>query len=122
MVSDALSLFRALPVVPLDRRKNPLSITVKRAVAFTVDEDGHSLSLRSTQPSLALALKENGISLRPGRPRRAGAELPLTAGLIAEVRHASKVTVVLPEGEQRRLHARDDRGDALVEAGIAVTP
>ena len=97
MVSDALSLAR-VSVAPLISADHPLSITVKRAVAFTVREDGHSLSLRSTQPSLALALKENGILLGPGDLVVPELDTPLAAGLTAEVRHAAKVNVSLPEG------------------------
>jgi uncharacterized protein YabE (DUF348 family)/3D (Asp-Asp-Asp) domain-containing protein len=121
MVSDALSLAR-VPVVPLINAENPLSITVKRAVAFTVKEDGHSLSLRSTQPSLALALKENGILLGPGDLVVPELDTPLASGLNAEVRHASKVTISLPEGSSTVFTHERTVGNALVEAGVELSP
>ena len=120
MVSDALSLAR-VPVVPLINAENPLSITVKRAVAFTVKEDGHSLSLRSTQPSLALAFKENGILLGPGDLVMPELDTALVAGLNAEVRHASKITISLPEGSSVVYTHERTVADALDEAGIALS-
>lgn len=121
MVSDALSLAR-VPVVPLISDEDPLAITVKRAVSFTVKEDGHSLSLRSTQPSLALALSENGILLGPGDLVMPDVETPLVAGLNAEVRHASKITISLPEGSNVVYTHERTVADALDEAGIELSP
>jgi uncharacterized protein YabE (DUF348 family) len=99
-----------------------LSITVKRAVAFTVKEDGHSLSLRSTQPGLALALKENGILLGQGDLVVPDLATPLVSGLNAEVRHASKITVSLPEGSSVVYTHKKTVADALDDAGIEVSP
>ena len=121
MVSDALSLAR-VPVPPVINSENPLSITVKRAVAFTVKEDGHSLSLRSTQPSLALALKESGILLGQGDLVVPELDTPLVSGLNAEVRHASKLTVSLPEGTSVLYTHEKTLADALVEAGVDLSP
>jgi uncharacterized protein YabE (DUF348 family)/3D (Asp-Asp-Asp) domain-containing protein len=121
MVSDALSLAR-VPVLPMITAENPLSITVKRAVAFTVKEDGHSLSLRSTQPALALALKENGILLGQGDLVVPDLATPLVSGLNAEVRHASKITISLPEGSSVVYTHEKTVADALDDAGIEVSP
>ncbi len=120
MVASALSLAR-LPSLTLSD-DHPLSITVRRAVPLTVLEDGHSLSLRSTEPTLALALKENAILLGPGDLVRPDPETPLTAGLSAEVDHAAKVTISLPEGATVVYSRAKTVGDALDEAGIGLTP
>ena len=121
MVSRARGLFRALAVDPLPAQ-GPLFITVRRAVPFTVVEDGHSLNLRSSATSLAQALRENGISLRTGDRILPDLNVPLTAGLSVRVDHAEKVNVVLPEGETLVYSLASTVEDALVEAGIAVTP
>ena len=121
MVSDALTLAR-VPLSPIFNAENPLSITVKRAIAFTVREDGHSLSLRSTQPNLGLALKENGILLGPGDLVMPELEAPLLAGLNAEVRHASKITVSLPEETSIIYTHEKTVANALAEAGVDLTP
>jgi len=121
MVSSALSLAR-LSIPPVINTEHPLSITVKRAVDFTVREDGHSLSLRSTQPTLALALKENDIILGPADMVAPELDTPLVAGLTAEVRHAARVNVYLP-GQSGVIYTREKKvGDALLEAGFALSP
>jgi uncharacterized protein YabE (DUF348 family)/3D (Asp-Asp-Asp) domain-containing protein len=121
MVSDALSLAR-VPVAPVITSDHPLAITVKRAVGFTVREDGHSLDLRSTQPSLALALKENGVTVGPADLVAPDLDTPLVAGLTADVRHAAQVNVYLPEGSSVLYTHEKKIGDALLEAGIALAP
>ncbi len=120
MVVDAISLAR-LPALTISA-DHPLSITVKRAAPFTVLEDGHSLSLRSTESTLALALKENDIRLGPGDLVRPDPETPLTAGLSAEVDHAAKVTISLPEGTTVVYSRGKTVGAALDDAGIGLTP
>jgi resuscitation-promoting factor RpfB len=120
MVTDALTLARlSTPVINAD---HPLSITVKRAVAFTVLEDGHSLSLRSTEPTLALALRGNAILLGPADLVVPDPETPLSAGLTAEVDHAAKMNVSLPEGTTVIYSHEKTVESALVEAGIGLTP
>ncbi len=120
MVASALGLMRLPSFVPSDSQ--PLSVTVKRAVPFTVVEDGHSLSLLSTQPTLGEALSENDIVLRPEDLVSPDPDTPLTAGLSAEVDHAAKLTVTLPEGTQVVYSREKTVGAALTAAGIDLTP
>ncbi len=117
MVSDALLLARA-PVVPIISNENPLSIMVKRAVPFTVVEDGHEMNLLSTQPSLALALKENDIQIGPADLVMPDPETPLAAGLNVEVRHAAKINVSDPYGDSVIYSLERTVSGALQDAGI----
>ncbi|MGA2286591.1 MAG: ubiquitin-like domain-containing protein [Dehalococcoidia bacterium] len=119
-VASALSLMR-FPSPALSDQ-HPLSVTVKRAAAFTVLEDGHSLSLRSTQPTLAEALKENDIVLGPADLVSPDPQTPLTAGLSAEVDHASRLTITLPEGTSVVYSHEKTVGAALEASGIGLTP
>ena len=121
MVSDALSLARVAVAPPISA-DHPLAITVKRAVSFTVREDGHSLSLRSTQPSLALALKENGILLGPGDLVVPEADTPLVAGLAVDVRHASQINVLLSDSSSVVYTHEKTVADALLDVGIDLAP
>jgi len=121
MVSRALTLAGVTVPDPITPQQ-ALTITVRRAVPFTVWEDGHSLDLRSAAPSLSLALTENGILLGPGDAVFPDPDTPLSAGLSAEVSHADQVNVLLPEGTTI-LHTRKAIvGDALAEAGIPLSP
>ncbi len=102
--------------------QQPLAITVRRAVPFAVREDGHSLSLLSSQPSLSLALEENGILLRPGDLVFPDLTTPLVAGLSVHLYHADTVNVFLPE-DKVVLHTHQPTvGSALAEAGIPLAP
>lgn len=120
MVSDALTLAR-VPEVAVPTNDRPLAITVKRAVPFTVREDGHLLEFRSTQPTLALALKENGISLGEGDIVSPELETPLTAGLVTDVEHASKIDVIVADVGQDVYTHEKTVGKALETAGIILT-
>jgi uncharacterized protein YabE (DUF348 family) len=120
MVASALSLMRLPTLVPSD--DHPLSVAVKRALPFTVVEDGHSLSLRSTEPTLALALEENDIVLGPADLVSPDPETPLTSGLSAEVDHAARLTIILPEGTSVVYSHEKTVGAALEAAGIGLTP
>ena len=108
MVASALSLMRLPTLPPSD--DHPLSVTVKRAVAFTVVEDGHSLSLRSTQPDLALALKENDIVLGPADLVSPDPETPLTRRPQRRSRPRRQADDHPARGDKRRLQPREDGG------------
>jgi uncharacterized protein YabE (DUF348 family) len=120
MVSRALMLARVSTdsITP----QLPLAITVRRAVPFTVWEDGHSLDLRSAAATLSLALADSGILLGPGDAVFPDVDTPLSAGLSVEVYHADQVNVLLPEGTTV-LHTRKATVEAaLAEGGIPLSP
>jgi len=117
MVSSMRGLVGALKAEPLALQQ-PLTITVRRAVPFTVVEDGHSLNLRSSALSLSAALQENGIILRPGDLVLPDVEAPLAAGLSVYVYHADKVNVFLPEGDTVIYSRASTVEAALAEAGM----
>ena len=117
MVSAAGGLVGA-PNVDSPALPQPLTITVRRAVPFTVVEDGHSLSLRSSALSLSAALRENGIILRTGDLVLPDVEAPLAAGLAVYVYHADKVNVFLPDGDTVVYSRASTVEAALAEAGM----
>jgi uncharacterized protein YabE (DUF348 family)/3D (Asp-Asp-Asp) domain-containing protein len=117
MVSSVRGLVGALKAEPLALQQ-PLTITMRRAVPFTVVEDGHSLDLRSSALSLSAALRESGIILRPGDLVLPDVEAPLAAGLSVYVYHADKVNVFLPEGDTVIYSRASTVEDALAEAGM----
>ena len=117
MVSGAGGLVGA-PKADSPTLQQPLTITVRRAVPFTVVEDGHSLNLRSSVLSLSAALRENGIILRPGDLVLPDIDAPLAAGLSVYVYHADKVNVFLPEGDTVIYSRASTVEGALAEAGM----
>jgi uncharacterized protein YabE (DUF348 family) len=119
MVYHARGLGSPHPVV---NPKEPLSLSLRRAVPFTVIEDGHTLELRSSDLNLSLALKEGGIIIRPGDNVVPDLDTPLVAGMSVHVTHAEKLSVLLPEGERVIYTHKSTVQDALVEAGIALEP
>ena len=82
------------------------------AVGFTVREDGHSLGLRSTQPTWRSRSKRTAsLSVPPtslSRPRT-----PLVAGLTADVRPCRQDQRLLPEGNSVLYTPRKDLSSAL---------
>jgi uncharacterized protein YabE (DUF348 family) len=100
----------------------PLSLSLRRAVPFTVIEDGHTLELRSSEGSLSLALNENGIVIRTGDRIMPSLDTPLVAGMSVYVTHAERVNVWL-SGTQKVVYTHQPTvGDALEEAGIELDP
>ncbi len=119
MVSDALMLAR-VALSPLIDDQNPLSILVKRAVPFNVDEDGHSMDLLSTEPDVGSALRDNGIQLRPEDLVMPALDTPLAAGLNVEVRHAAELVITDPNGDNVVYTHERTVGAALSAAGIEI--
>jgi uncharacterized protein YabE (DUF348 family) len=98
----------------------PITIEVRRAVPFTIAEDGREVLSTSSRPTVAQALREAGITLGPGDAVLPDAQAPLAADMRIDVRHARAVTVALPE-EHRVLYTLAlTVGDALGDAGISV--
>lgn len=98
--------------------KEPLSLSLRRAVSFTVIEDGHTLHLRSSELSLSLALKDGGVLIRPGDRVVPDLDSSLVAGMSVYVTHAEKLNVLLPDGERTIYTHQRTVEDALEEAGI----
>jgi uncharacterized protein YabE (DUF348 family)/3D (Asp-Asp-Asp) domain-containing protein len=103
-----------------DAQGEPVSIEVRRAVPFTVIEDGQTLVLESSRTTVGLALKEAEVQLGPGDRVLPTADAELSAGLEVHVRHATPLTVTLPDSKLVLYTLADTVGEALEEAGIEV--
>jgi len=98
----------------------PVSIEVRRAVPFTVYEDGQTLHFESSRTTVGLALKEAGVQLGPGDWMQPSPATELSAGLEVHVEHAKALTVTLPGSKIVLYTLTDTVGEALAEAGIAM--
>ncbi|HYM15629.1 MAG TPA: ubiquitin-like domain-containing protein [Dehalococcoidia bacterium] len=95
-------------------------IDVRRAVPFTVDEDGHEIVSSSSRPTVAQALREAGLTVGPGDRVTPDLQAPLVTDTRIELLHAKAVTVTLPNDHQVIYTFERTVGDALRSANIAL--
>lgn len=98
----------------------PVTLEVRRAVPFSVVENGQELQLRSSRETVATALRDVGVRLGPGDEVQPSLDTELTAGLEVHVEHASQLMVTLPEGKTLLYTLADTVGEALAESGMAL--
>jgi uncharacterized protein YabE (DUF348 family)/3D (Asp-Asp-Asp) domain-containing protein len=99
---------------------SPTAVEVRRAVTFSVDDDGREFISTSSRPTVVQALREAGVSLGPGDVVTPAAEEKLAAGTEISIRRARALTVTLPDDHQVLYTLARTVGDALAEAGIVV--
>ena len=98
--------------------EQPVTLEVRRAVPFTLIEDGQRLELRSSRETLATALRDVGVRVGPGDQVRPPLNTELTAGLEVHVEHAIPVVVTLADGKLILYSLSPTVGDALLEGGL----
>jgi len=97
-----------------------ITIEVRRAVPFMIDEDGHATESSSSRQTVAQALREAGIGTGPGDAVTPALDSLLESGERIEVRHAKAVTVTLPDDHTVIYTLADTVADALSGAGISI--
>lgn len=98
-----------------------IAIEVRRAVAYSVVEDGIELpESTSSRPTVAQALREAGVQIRPGDLVTPDPLAPLDADTRIEIRHARAVTITLP-GDHRVIYTHAlTVGEVLTAEGITL--
>jgi uncharacterized protein YabE (DUF348 family) len=99
-----------------------VAIEVRRAVAFTIDEDGATFASTSSRPTVAQALREAGKIIGPGDDVVPSPQAPLEADAHIELRHAKDVTVTMPDDHEVLYTLERTVGEALDVAGITIPP
>jgi uncharacterized protein YabE (DUF348 family)/3D (Asp-Asp-Asp) domain-containing protein len=97
-----------------------VSIEVRRAVPFTIVENGGESASTSSRPTVAQALREAGVVVGPGDAVTPDLQAPLDADARIDVRHARAVTLALPDGHEVRYTLAQDVGEVLAEAGVTL--
>ena len=97
-----------------------IALDVRRAVPFTIVEDGREVPSTSSRPTVAQALREAGIVVGPGDAVVPDAQSPLDADARIELRHARAVTVALPSGHKVLYTLALTAGEALDNEGIVL--
>jgi uncharacterized protein YabE (DUF348 family) len=95
-----------------------VEIAVRRAVPFTIAEDGREQTSTSSRPTVAQALREAGVVVGPGDAVAPDPQASLDADARIDVRHARAVTVALPAGHRVLYTLANTVGEALSDAGI----
>ena len=95
-------------------------VEVRRAVPFTVSQDGNEMTTTTSRPTVAQALHEAGIIVGPGDAVTPAPDAALAAGDVVSIRHAKAVTVTLPDDHRVLYTLAATVGDVLVESGIAI--
>ncbi len=98
----------------------PVLVHVRRAMPFTVIENGQALALRSSRETVSTALRDVGVRLGPGDAVQPPLDTELSAGLQIHVEHAAQVIVTLPEAKIALYTLSDDVGAALAVSGISL--
>lgn len=96
----------------------PVALEVRRAVPFTVVENGQRFELRSSRETLATALRDVGVRLGPGDSVQPPLDTELTAGLEVRIEHATPVVLTMPEGKFILYALSPTVGEALTEGGV----
>ena len=112
----------SLPPGSLADEGDGVRIAIRRAMPFTVIEDGEALELESSQPTVGLALRQRGISLGPGDLVFPSAASALTAGLEVHVERARRVDLSLPDLDTVIFTQADTVEEVLSEAGVDLAP
>ena len=107
---------------PFTREQLPATneIEVRRAVPFTIVEDGRELASTSSRQTVAQALREAGVVVGPGDAVSAAQAAALVEGSRIEIRHARAVTLALPDGHRVLYTLAATVGEALRDASIAL--
>ena len=100
----------------------PVTVEVRRAVPFTIVEDGQELELDSSRETIATALRDVGVRLGAGDKVQPPLATELTAGMEVHVEHATPVIVTLPEGKLILYSLESTVGAALEEGGVELPP
>lgn len=99
-----------------------IAIEVRRAVPFTIVQNGREVPSTSSRPTVAQALREAGVVVGPGDAVTPDVQSSLEADARIELRHARAVTVALPNGHKVLYTLALTVGEALDNEGIVLPP
>lgn len=114
LVGQVLDPAAELPEAPF------LSLELRRAVSFSLQEDGASRDLSSSASTLGEALAEHGILLQAADQLQPAAETPLVAGLHAVLTRAQPLQVTVGDEVLALYTTATTVGEALAQVGLAL--
>ncbi len=99
----------------------PAHVVVRRAVPFTLHEDGHATTLYTTAPTVGEALYAAGITLYLADGVRPGLNERMSAGLQVYIDRSVPVTVQVDGRTLRTRTHRERVGDVLADLKVVLT-
>jgi uncharacterized protein YabE (DUF348 family) len=99
-----------------------VEIEVRRAMPFVIAEGAKETVTTSSRPTVGQALREAGVVVGPGDRVTPDLEAPLEIDARIDVRHASPVTIALPEGHRVVYTLARTVAEVLDEEGIVLPP
>ena len=96
------------------------SLEIKRAVPFTIYEDGKAVSFKSARPNLELALQDAGVRLGPADLVDPPISASIVAGMGVNVKHAKAVTLLLGTEKHTIYTQRVQLKEALADIGMTL--
>ena len=99
----------------------PVRITVRRAVPFTLHENGQATTLHTTAPTVGEALRRIGLTLYLADGVQPGLGERIRAGLHVTVDRSAPVTVQVDGRTLRTRTHRERVGEVLADLGIVLT-
>jgi uncharacterized protein YabE (DUF348 family) len=98
-----------------------LELDVQRAVAITLHEDGQTVTLHTTAPTVGKALRDAGLTLYMADRLEPGQGQPVSVGMHIYVERSRPVTVRVDERTIRTRTHRNTVGEVLADLGIVLT-
>lgn len=121
-VQEGDSIYRDGALVALDAhmpdRDRTITIDVRRAVPFSVVENGQQLQLESSRATVADALEASGVRVGPGDRVQPAPHTEMTAGLEVHVEHARPLVVTVPQGKIVLYTLAETVGEAVTSGAI----
>ncbi len=117
---DPPALLASLNPIADDKSAQPIEISVRRAVPFTIVENGREMASTSSRPTVVQALREAGVVVGPGDAVTPGEQASLDADGRIDVRHARAVTIALPDGHQVVYTLAQTVAEVLIDAGVTL--
>jgi uncharacterized protein YabE (DUF348 family)/3D (Asp-Asp-Asp) domain-containing protein len=98
----------------------PAQLEIRRAVPFTIYEDGRPVTFKSARPNLELALQDAGVRLGPADIVDPPINASIVAGMGVTVKHAKAVTLLIGTEEHTIYTQRLQLKEALADIGMTL--
>lgn len=120
-LASARPLVRRLWGVPRLPEYEPVHIRIRRAVPFTLHEDGRTATFYTTAPTVGEALRRLGIILYVADGIQPGLGERITPGLHVYIKRSIPIVVQLDGRTIRARTHRERVGDVLADLGVVLT-
>jgi uncharacterized protein YabE (DUF348 family)/3D (Asp-Asp-Asp) domain-containing protein len=97
-----------------------ISLSIHRAVPFTLVEDGRAVSLQTSRETLSQTLQDLGITLGPADVISPSPSAPVVAGMHVEVKHARAINLRSGNAVTTLYTQKTTLREALAEVGLTL--